>query len=173
MSSTLKVWISAFRLRTLPLALSAILMGTLLADLYSFADPSIFLMASLTAILLQILSNLANDYGDFEKGTDNENRVGNTRAMQSGNITNPAMISMIVVFTCLSFTCGISLLYIAFKGNISLPFLAFLVTGIAAIVSSITYTMGKRAYGYRGWGDFFVFIFFGPVAVLGTFLLHH
>ncbi len=172
--SNLKTWISAMRLRTLPLAVSGILMGSALSDLSGVESHKLItILALLTAIFLQILSNLANDYGDFTKGTDNEKRVGNMRALQSGNITPKAMLRMIIVFVVLSLISGISLLYVAANGNINYSFLLFFMLGIAAIAAAIKYTVGKSAYGYSGLGDVFVFVFFGLVAVLGVYILHN
>lgn len=162
------------RLRTLPLAVSGILMGSALSDLSGVeSHKMITILALLTAIFLQILSNLANDYGDFTKGTDNENRVGNMRALQSGNITPKAMLRMIIVFVVLSLISGISLLYLAADGNINYSFLLFFILGLASIAAAIKYTVGKSAYGYSGLGDVFVFVFFGLVAVLGVYILHN
>ncbi len=162
------------RLRTLPLAVSGILMGSALADLSGIESHKMITnLALLTAVFLQILSNLANDYGDFTKGTDNENRVGNMRALQSGKITPKAMLRMIVVFAFLSLITGISLLYLAADGNINFSFLLFFILGLASIAAAIKYTVGKSAYGYSGLGDVFVFVFFGLVAVLGVYILHN
>lgn len=171
--STLKAWISAFRLRTLPLATAAVLTGMVAADQFYRADSFITLLSWLTAIFLQILSNLANDYGDFTKGTDNENRIGNTRALQSGIISPPAMLRMIVVFVGLCLASGIALLWRSTSGEINLFFVLFFLLGVAAIAAAIKYTVGKNAYGYSGLGDVFVLVFFGPVAVVGTFLLNN
>lgn len=168
----IKTWISAFRLRTLPLASAAVLIGSSLADLHHSMDTGIAVLCFTTAVALQILSNLANDYGDFLKGTDNDNRIGNTRAMQSGNISKRGMLIMIGLFVLLSLASGISLLYKATDGNINSDFLIFFITGIIAIAAAIKYTVGKNAYGYSGFGDIAVFIFFGPVAVAGTFVLN-
>lgn len=168
----IKTWISAFRLRTLPLATAAVLMGITLADEFYSPDWELTFWCWFTAVCLQVLSNLANDYGDFQKGTDNENRIGNTRALQSGNITPTAMLRMIVVFVLLSLFSGINLLWKATEGEINYQFVAFLIVGLAAIAAAIKYTVGKKAYGYTGFGDVFVFFFFGPVAVIGTFLLN-
>lgn len=161
------------RLRTLPLAVSGILMGSALADLNGIdGNKDITILALLTAICLQILSNLANDYGDFSKGTDNEKRLGNTRALQSGRITPQAMLRMIFIFIALCLGFGISLLYVASDGNLTLSFVLFFALGIAAIAAAIKYTVGKSAYGYSGFGDVFVFLFFGLVAVLGVYVLN-
>jgi 1,4-dihydroxy-2-naphthoate polyprenyltransferase len=169
--SRIKTWIGAFRLRTLPLAASAILLGITVADLLYSASTVIAVLCLTTAICLQILSNLANDYGDFVKGTDNENRLGNTRALQSGAISVGQMRIAIIVLVALSLISGISLLYQATHGEMNLAFVLFFLTGIAAIAAAIKYTVGKKAYGYSGFGDIAVFVFFGPVAVIGTFLL--
>lgn len=167
-------WINAMRLRTLPLAVSGILMGSVLAELSGYeGDKLITLLALLTAVLLQILSNLANDYGDFIKGTDNENRIGNMRALQSGVIKPKSMLAVIWLFGILCLLSGCTLLAIAAQGRLNVAFVLFFIMGLTAIAAAIKYTMGKYAYGYSGFGDVFVFIFFGPVAVVGTYILHH
>ena len=168
----IKTWISAFRLRTLPLAISGILMGTYTADVYDESQWSVLILALLTALFLQILSNLANDYGDYAKGTDNQNRLGNTRALQSGKITPSQMLRAILIFTILSLFTGLALLFVALNQQVTFAFILFFIIGLAAIAAAIKYTIGKNPYGYSGKGDIMVFIFFGPVAVLGTYLLH-
>ncbi len=167
----LSSWIEAFRLRTLPLALSCIIMGSMLAIKFGTYNWLVILMSVVTTLLLQVLSNLANDYGDTVKGTDNENRLGPTRTVQSGAIPIPAMKSAIVVFTLLSLISGISLIVIGFDDQ-WLNGLLFLLIGIAAIAAAIKYTIGKTAYGYSGFGDLFVLLFFGFVGVLGTYYLN-
>jgi 1,4-dihydroxy-2-naphthoate octaprenyltransferase len=169
--SNIKTWISAMRLRTLPLAASAILMGITLADLCYSADTLVAVLCLTTAICLQILSNFANDYGDFVKGTDNDKRVGNMRALQSGDISVSQMRTAIMLLVALSLISGISLLYNATGGSFDLTFLLFFLLGVVAIAAAIKYTVGKKAYGYSGFGDVAVFVFFGPVSVIGTFLL--
>jgi 1,4-dihydroxy-2-naphthoate octaprenyltransferase len=170
--SQFKTWIAAFRLRTLPLASAAVLMGAGLADLHHGMDYTITALCLTTAIALQVLSNLANDYGDFTKGTDNENRVGNMRALQSGNISPAQMLVMICIFVVICLLSGICLLYQASGGQLNLEFFGFFIIGLIAIAAAIKYTVGKNAYGYSGLGDIAVFVFFGPVAVIGTFLLN-
>jgi 1,4-dihydroxy-2-naphthoate octaprenyltransferase len=165
-------WIRAMRLRTLPLAISGILMGSVLAELSGYqGDKLITLLCLLTAVFLQVLSNLANDYGDFVKGTDNEKRIGNERALQSGAIKPKSMLAAIWLFAVLCLLSGCTLLAIAGQGNLNLAFALFFILGLAAIAAAIKYTMGKYAYGYSGLGDVFVFVFFGPVAVLGAYIL--
>ena len=166
-----RVWIEAFRLRTLPLAVSVILTGSFLAIADGKARFPVIALALLTTLFLQILSNLANDYGDAVKGTDNAKRVGPKRTVQSGQITPRQMKSAIVVFALLSFVSGMGLLYVAL-GNRFAEALFFLFLGVGAIAAAIRYTTGNHAYGYKGWGDLFVFVFFGLVAVLGTYYLN-
>ncbi|HAS44955.1 MAG TPA: 1,4-dihydroxy-2-naphthoate octaprenyltransferase [Microscillaceae bacterium] len=165
-----KHWISAFRLRTLPLALASIGMGSFLAGAYQLFSLKIFLLAAFTTIFLQILSNLANDYGDSIHGADSDDREGPQRAVQSGAISRKAMYRAMIVFGVLSFVCGITLLYVAI--NSWQTFFFFLGLGVLSIIAAITYTAGKKPYGYAGLGDISVVIFFGWVAVLGTFYLH-
>ncbi len=167
----LKAWISASRLRTLPLAIAGIILGSFLAASKSNHDWSITGMAILTAVLLQVLSNLANDYGDFSKGTDNENRVGPERALQSGAITKSQMKIALVLFVILSLISGVYLLWLSFGSQKIVYALIFLGIGILAIWAAIKYTVGKSAYGYNGLGDLFVFIFFGWVSVMGVYFL--
>lgn len=169
--SNFKAWIGAFRLRTLPLAIAGIILGSLLAKSNDSFDLNITLFAILTAILLQILSNLANDYGDFSKGTDNDQRVGPERALQSGKISKPQMKSALILFSILSLISGVILLWLSF-GTHKLGYaMLFLLIGLSAIWAAIKYTVGKSAYGYQGLGDIFVFLFFGWVSVIGVYFL--
>ncbi len=166
-----KSWINAFRLRTLPLAMASILTGSFLAVGKGVYNGWVIAFSILTTLFLQILSNLANDYGDGVKGTDNENRIGPKRTVQSGEITHEQMKKAIIIFASLSLVSGIILLYFAFGENF-VPALIFFVIGIAAIAASIKYTVGNNAYGYSGLGDLFVFIFFGLVGVGGSYFLN-
>lgn len=165
-----KAWISAFRPRTLPLALSCIAMGGFLAAAANAFRWDIFLLCALTTILLQILSNLANDYGDSIHGADHDERVGPSRAVQSGIITKHAMKNALIVFVILCLASGIWLLKISFGTNLkAISF--FFGLGILSILAAIAYTVGKKPYGYVGMGDFSVLIFFGLVGVLGSLYL--
>lgn len=164
-------WIKAFRLRTLPLALSSILMGSFLAIHNGNYNWTIVILAAVTTLFLQILSNLANDYGDSMKGTDNVDRLGPKRTVQSGEISPRQMKYAILLFVVLSLISGLLLLYFSFQGDF-LKALIFFVIGIGAIVAAIKYTVGKSAYGYSGLGDLFVFLFFGLAGVLGTYYLN-
>lgn len=163
------VWINAFRLRTLPLAAASIIVAGGLAVQYQVFNSSIFLLSLLTALLLQILSNLANDYGDALTGAD-EQRVGPDRAMQSGLISATAMKKAIILMTIACLISGLSLLAVSFEDDLN-SWLIFLALGAMAIIAAITYTMGKLPYGYRAMGDIAVFIFFGLLGVLGCFYL--
>jgi len=168
---TPKDWISAMRLRTLPLAASTVLAGAASAFNYGTFSWLTFGLILLTTIFLQILSNLANDLGDAIKGADNENRLGPMRSIQSGAITKIQMKQMTIVFALLSFLFGLGALFSAFS-SIGLASLLFVLIGIGAIAAAMKYTLGKNPYGYSGMGDVFVFVFFGLVGVTGTdFLL--
>ncbi|HCF02881.1 1,4-dihydroxy-2-naphthoate octaprenyltransferase [Flavobacterium sp.] len=177
----MKHWIEAARLRTLPLSVSGIIVGSM----YALANPTddvltptevfnwkLFTFAIITTLGLQILSNFANDYGDGMKGTDNEDRVGPKRTIQSGVITPQAMKNAIVLTSVLTLFSAIYLIYLAFGAHNLGYSLFYLILGITAIASAIRYTVGNSAYGYRGFGDVFVFVFFGLVSTLGVNFLY-
>lgn len=164
-------WLSAFRLRTLPLALSTVLLGAFLAYFDGAYNWPVVVLAMFTTLFLQILSNLANDYGDSSHGVDNEYRVGPKRMVQSGAITPAQMKNAIYLFVVLALVSGISLVFIGLQGASLLSKLLFFVLGLLAIVSAIKYTVGNKPYGYQGYGDLFVFVFFGLVGVMGTYFL--
>lgn len=166
----LKHYIQAARLRTLPLSISGIIIGSALA--YSKINYPIFILAILTTIGFQIISNFANDYGDGIKGTDNNQRIGPERALQSGKITPKQMLNAIIITSILTFIIACLLIYVAFGKNNFVYTILFLVLGIASIVAAIKYTMGKNAYGYSGFGDVFVFLFFGLLSVCGSYFLY-
>ncbi len=168
----MKFWIEAARPRTLPLALSCILMGCFLAASTGQFSWPVALLSVLTTTLLQILSNFANDYGDAVNGKDTELREGPIRAVHSGSIPASTMLRAIILFSALSLISGISLLFIALRDAPANTFWVFLGIGIACIIAAITYTAGKRPYGYVGLGDLSVLIFFGWVGVLGSSYLH-
>ncbi|GIJ93897.1 1,4-dihydroxy-2-naphthoate polyprenyltransferase [Capnocytophaga stomatis] len=168
----LRTYIKAARLRTLPLSVSGIIMGSALAFRAGYFRWEVFLLALLTTILFQVLSNFANDYGDGVKGTDNENRVGPERALQSGKVTRKQMKFVVVVTALFSVLLAIALIYVSFGKENLLYTLIFFALGVLCVVAAIKYTVGKSAYGYRGLGDVFVFIFFGLVSVLGSYFLY-
>lgn len=167
-TSKSKAWIKAMRLRTLPLALASTFTGSFLALEKGFFDGWVLLMTALTTIFLQVNSNLANDYGDFEHGTDNDERIGPERALQSGALKPQEMRKAIYLFSALSLLSGIGLLAIAPLNLIVKGILLLL--GIAAIYASIKYTAGKNPYGYRGLGDISVMAFFGILGVIGAYV---
>lgn len=170
--SILTSWLKAARLRTLPLSISGIVLGAFLAMSKGYFDLKILLLSILTTVGFQVLSNFANDYGDGMKGTDNEDRIGPKRALQSGEITPKQMLRGIKITALITFLIAIALIYVSFgKENIFYSIL-FLFLGLASIAAAVKYTVGNRAYGYSGFGDLFVFIFFGLVSVCGSYFLY-
>ncbi|MFM2481913.1 1,4-dihydroxy-2-naphthoate polyprenyltransferase [Celerinatantimonas sp. YJH-8] len=167
----ISAWIEAMRLRTLPVATASILLGSALAVYHHSFRSSVFVLSLVTALLLQILSNFANDYGDAVKGTDDETRVGPRRAVQSGVISLSAMKRAVLVCAGLAVLSGIALLAVSL-GHHWKAWLCFIGLGIMAIIAAITYTMGRLPYGYRGFGDVSVFLFFGLLGVAGSYYLH-
>ena len=167
----LKAWINAARLRTLPLSISGILVGASLAQFYGYFNWTIFLLAVITTVGFQVTSNFANDYGDGVKGTDGEERIGPKRALQSGILTRKELKNGILISIILDFLLVIALLYVSFgSAKLKLIFI-FLLLAIASIWAAIKYTVGANAYGYKGLGDIFVFLFFGLLGVLGSMYL--
>jgi 1,4-dihydroxy-2-naphthoate polyprenyltransferase len=167
----MKHWIEAARIRTLPLSVSGILVGSFYAMSQAYFNWKIVIFALTTTLGLQILSNFANDYGDGVKGTDNDDRVGPKRAIQSGSITPQAMKVAMFFMTFLTLLSALLLIYFSFKGRYLLYSILFFVLGLLAISSAIRYTVGKNPYGYRGYGDIFVFIFFGLVSTFGIYFM--
>lgn len=167
-----KAFIKAARLRTLPLSISGIIVGSAIAFAEGYSNWLIFALAILTTIGFQVLSNFANDYGDGVKGTDNEDRVGPQRALQSGEISPKQMLNAIKITGISTFLIALVLVYIAFGKENLTYFIVFVLLGIASIIAAIKYTMGKKAYGYSGFGDVFVFLFFGLLAVVGSYFLY-
>ncbi len=163
-SLKLKTWIAALRLRTLPLALASIILGSFLAAAEKSFSWRVALLCVATAILLQILSNLANDYGDSIHGADSAERAGPERATQSGIISATAMRAAVLVAVALCLLVG----YLLIRGES----VAFYAAGLAAIAAAVAYTAGPKPYGYVGLGDIFVFLFFGIVGVFGSYFLH-
>ncbi|MBD1228128.1 1,4-dihydroxy-2-naphthoate polyprenyltransferase [Xenorhabdus griffiniae] len=167
--SQMQAWLESLRPKTLPLAVAAVITGSALASWTGHFEWPVALLALLTAALLQILSNLANDYGDVTKGSDTENRIGPSRGMQKGLITAKQMknaLKLTVLLSCLS---GSALIAVACNNPNDI--IGFLILGLLAIVAAITYTVGTRPYGYLGLGDISVLIFFGYLSVLGTYYL--
>ncbi|MEY2761072.1 MAG: 1,4-dihydroxy-2-naphthoate octaprenyltransferase [Bacteroidota bacterium] len=164
-------WVDAARPRTLPLAVGSILLGNFLAYATGKFDLIIAILATLTTLLLQILSNFANDLGDYSNGVDNADRKVALRAVQTGKISQKEMRTAVIWTAVLSFLSGICLLYFGLKEAPVEVWGTFLVLGLAAIAAAIAYTVGKRPYGYMGLGDISVFLFFGLIGTLGTYYL--
>lgn len=172
MTSALKIkaWIEAARPRTLPLAIASIAMGGFLASFSGSFDWVVFILTIGTTISLQILSNLANDYGDSIHGADHHQRVGPARMVQSGKISINSMRLGMRMMMVITLIWGVALL--AYSMGIEHPaFYPFLILGIIAMAAAVNYTSGSKPYGYQGLGDLSVVIFFGLVAVLGSYYL--
>ncbi|MGP3591294.1 1,4-dihydroxy-2-naphthoate polyprenyltransferase [Vagococcus sp. WN89Y] len=167
--SRTQAWLESLRPKTLPLAFAAIVVGTALAWWQGFFDPLVAVLALLTAGLLQILSNLANDYGDAVKGSDKPDRIGPLRGMQKGVINFAQMRRALIIVIVLSCISGLLLVTVATQSMAD--FLGFLALGVLSIIAAITYTIGKRPYGYLGLGDISVLIFFGWLSVIGSWYL--
>lgn len=190
----IKNYIKAARLRTLPLSVSGIIVGSFLgiwepiyssSNNFNLEDETnfvvnhidvkfsliVFLLAILTTIGFQVLSNFANDYGDGIKGTD-DNRKGEARMVSSGAITPKQMKLAMVITACITLCVAILLIYTAFGKDNFIFSVIFFGLGVASVIAAIKYTVGKSAYGYSGFGDAFVFVFFGLLAVVGTYFLY-
>lgn len=161
-----QAWLESLRPKTLPLAFAAIVVGTALAWWQGHFDLRVAVLALTTAGLLQILSNLANDYGDAVKGSDKPDRIGPLRGMQKGAISLAQMKRALLVTVALSCLSGLALVLVAYQtvGD----FIGFMMLGGLSIVAAITYTIGRRPYGYLGLGDISVLLFFGWLSVIGS-----
>lgn len=171
--SKIKNWIYAFRFRTLFLAVSGVTLGTGMAVKSGTSSLFTFSFAILLAVSIQILSNLANDLGDYQKGTDTTGkRQGPKRAVQSGKISPKEMKIAIMVTSIFVAVVGLFLVIKSTAASSPGGISVLLGIGLISILAALFYTIGRYAYGYIGWGDFFAFLFFGPVAVVGTYFLH-
>ncbi|CNF14102.1 1,4-dihydroxy-2-naphthoate polyprenyltransferase [Yersinia nurmii] len=168
-TSQAQAWLESLRPRTLPLAFASIVTGSALAYWLDSFKPAVALLALITAGMLQILSNLANDYGDAVKGSDTEDRIGPLRGMQKGIITREQMKKALILTVILTIISGVALIAVACEKPSDI--LGFLVLGLMAIVAAITYTIGSKPYGYLGLGDISVLMFFGWLSVAGTYYL--
>ena len=171
MFKKIKPWLSAFRLRTLPLSISGIIIGSCFAHYNGQLNGLIMILAILLTIALQILSNLANDYGDGVRGTDNDDRIGPMRAIQSGAISPEEMLEGIKLNILIVIILTVCLVFLSFGSKHFMYAMLFLVLGGLSMYAAINYTIGKSPYGYRGLGDLFVFVFFGLLSVLGSYFL--
>lgn len=168
---SLKTYIQAARLRTLPLSISGIIVGSFLAYSDGYSNWKIVILALLTTVGFQVLSNFANDYGDGVKGTDNDERVGPKRSLQSGAITKEQLRKTIIITAIITLVVALRLIFEAFGTDKPLFTFVFFCLGLASIAAAIKYTIGKKAYGYSGFGDLFVFLFFGLLSVIGSYFL--
>jgi 1,4-dihydroxy-2-naphthoate octaprenyltransferase len=177
-----KSYIKAARLRTLPLSISGIILGSYLGNEFvnsllehtirtSIWESSIFWLAIFTTVGFQVLSNYANDYGDGIKGSD-ENRTGEARMVSSGAITPKQMKTAMISTTIITLLIALLLIYVAFGSKNFGYSILFFGLGIASIAAAIKYTVGNSAYGYSGFGDIFVFLFFGLLSVVGSYFLY-
>jgi len=172
----LTAWIAAARLRTLPLSVSGIIVGASLGSTQINSDSvmvyqtPIFWLAILTTLGFQVLSNFANDYGDGVKGTD-ANRSGEKRMVASGLISPKQMKRGMIVTSIITLFLASILIFMAFGNEHFIWAFVFFNLAIASIIVAVKYTVGKSAYGYSGFGDVFVFLFFGLLSVLGSYFL--
>lgn len=167
-----KQWVLAMRLRTLPLSVSGIFVGSCLAYYNGHFSIFIFIFAITTTLAFQILSNFANDYGDGVRGTDNEDRIGPERAVQSGDITPEAMLGAIKTTIMITIFSSLALIYASFGFSHFLYTFIFIFLSGFAIYAALTYTIGEAPYGYKGFGDIYVFAFFGILSVVGSYFLN-
>lgn len=167
----LKVWLKAVRLRTLPLSVSGILIGNSLCFQHPEFSGILFVLMLFTAISFQIISNFANDYGDGVKGTDNDNRLGPKRVLQQGLLSREILKRGIIIISLISLLLAFVLIFLAFGSNSWYYILIFIGLSFASVWAAIFYTVGNKAYGYYGFGDLFVFLFFGGVSVLGAYFI--
>ena len=161
-------YIQSLRLRTLPLSMSGIILGSGLAG---FRNWLVFVLAICTTLSLQILSNLSNELGDAQKGTDSDQQGREAYGLQAGTITEKQIKGMIWLFVVLCVLFGIALIYSAFGSLVSPSSLVFLGLGLLAMIGAVTYTLGKHSYGYIGLGDLGVFLFFGLLSTMGAYYL--
>ena len=165
------VWVAAARLRTLPLSMAGIVVGNALAIQNDGFCPYVFGGSLLTSIVFQMLSNFANDYGDGLKGTDNQERIGPKRVLQQNLLSEKSLFRGILITAVIGFILATVTILIAFEVSELKSSLVFLALAVAAIFAAYKYTAGKGAYGYYAMGDVFVFVFFGLLAVGGSYFL--
>lgn len=169
--ASLTDWIKAARLRTLPLSVSGIFIGSAIAASKDQFDTVIFILALLTTVAFQVVSNFANDLGDGLKGTDNANRIGPERAIQSGAISPSQMKQAVIYSGIIAMVLALCVILRSFRHDF-LYAIIFFILGLLSVVAAIKYTVGANAYGYSGLGDLFVFLFFGLLSVCGSYFLY-
>ena len=159
------------RLRTLPLSLSGVCLGLMLAASDYRVPWTVILFTALTTVSLQVLSNLSNELGDYYHGTDTKDRLGPSYGMMEGGLTVSEMKMLIGGAIALCIVFGLLMIRSSFGTLLSLESVCLMMLGGAAISGAMKYTLGRNPYGYQGLGDIFVFIFFGLVAVLGSYFV--
>lgn len=170
MNRTLRAWATACRPKTLPLACMSILVGSVLALSAGTLSWPVLALSFCTAGLLQVLSNLANDYGDGLRGVDDSNRLGPVRALQSGMLTPAQLKLSLFIVAVLAVISGLWLIQAAALDAADV--LIFSLLGVLSVIAALTYTLGRKPYGYAGLGDVSVWLFFGCLGVLGSCYLH-
>lgn len=160
---TVHIWVMAARLRTLPAAIAPVLVGTSLALGAGHFRPLAFVAALLGAIFIQVGTNLSNDYSDARRGADTEDRLGPVRVTAGGLVPPRTVLLATYVTFGLAVLCGVYLVAVAGPELIAV--------GAASILAGVLYTGGPRPYGYEGLGEIFVFLFFGVVAVVGSYFV--
>ena len=171
MSEKLVPILRSMRLRTLPLSLAGVILGLGLAARYHTTPIAVIVTTLLTAALLQVLSNLSNELGDYLSGTDTDGRSGPAYSLLSGTLTPADLrkaITVVAILCCLS---GIAMIWLSFGTLLCPEAIALLLLGAAAVWAAIRYTLGRNPYGYRGLGDIFVFLFFGIASVGGAYFV--
>ena len=169
--SRIRYYIRAMRLRTLPLSLAGVSLGIFLAAADYHVRWEVVLFTVLTTLSLQMLSNVSNELGDALRGTDREDRQGPSYSLSSGLLSKRDFKFMIWMYALLSVGFGLALIWFSFGTLLSLEAILLMILGATAISGAMRYTLGSNPYGYRGLGDIYVFIFFGIVAVLGSYFV--
>lgn len=171
MNKKIRSYVSAMRLRTIPLSLSGVLLGAMLAAADFHVDWKVVFLLALTAVMLQILSNLSNELGDFMRGTASGHGREASKALEDGEISMGGLQTMIKVQVAVVILSGLALLHVSFGSIFLLESFIMMILGYAAIRAAKKYTLGPEPYGYKGLGDLYVFLFFGLVAVMGSYYL--
>ena len=166
-----KAALQSMRLRTLPLSMAGVLLGILLAVANWKVDLWTAVLIVLTTVCLQTLSNLSNELGDVQRGTDTAERQGPQYGLIGGGMSVGELKTLIGVFVGLCIVFGVAMTWRAFGTLWDLTPILILMLGAAAIAAAMRYTLGPNPYGYRAKGDIYVFLFFGLVAVLGAYFV--
>ena len=167
----IRYYVAAMRLRTLPLSLAGVSLGLLLAAADYRVSWPVALFTVITTVCLQILSNVSNELGDFLNSTDTPDRQGPVYSLSEGCLQKGDFKAMRAVYVIICIASGLAMIWFSFGTFFAIEPLLLMVLGAAAIIAAMRYTLGRNPYGYRGMGDLYVFIFFGLVAVLGSYFI--